>query len=276
MTATAVRVTGLSHIGAVREENQDAIYLPAPADPAILAGPDSLLAIADGMGGHAKGGLASTVAIETFRSAFHEQPAHAPMPALRRAMELANLAVYQTALRLNVGQMGTTLTAAYLSGNHLYLAHLGDTRAYLIRGGRARCLTNDHSVAGELARMRIISPDKIRRHHQRSVLSKTLGMNLFVRADHSHLALQPGDIVVLCSDGLWAYVEDDELAGLAARTGEASELSQALVDLALERQTDDNASVVVAHVERLAAPPAAVPAVPRGWGRVAALFGRPR
>ncbi len=276
MPATALLAKTLSHAGLVRDENQDTTRSFMPADPLIGETHGSLLAIADGMGGYAKGGVASATAIETFFNTFYQDPPgarlHGPQASLRRAVEQANLAVHQAAFRLNVGQMGTTLTAANIAGDRLYLAHVGDTRAYLVRDGQARCLTNDHSMVGELVRLRVISPDKVRTHQQRSVLNRSLGLNLFVQPDISHVTIQAGDVIILCSDGLWAYVEDDEFAGLATRAADADELSQQLVDLALQRQTDDNASVVVARVERIGAQAPAPQESASPWRRLASVF----
>jgi serine/threonine protein phosphatase PrpC len=276
MTTTAVLAKTLSHIGHARDENQDTTRAFVPYDPLIGESHGCLLAIADGMGGYAKGAVASATAIETFFDAFYgDQPGarrHRPQDGLRRAVEQANLAVHQAGFRLNAGQMGTTLTVANIAGDRLHLAHVGDTRAYLVRDGQARCLTNDHSVVGELVRMRVISPDKVRTHQQRSVLNRSLGLNLFVQPDISHVALQAGDVIILCSDGLWAYVEDDEFAGLATRAPDADELSRRLIDLALQRQTDDNASVVVGRVERLGAPAPALQESSSPWRRLASVF----
>ena len=269
MTATALTAHSLSQVGPVREENQDTLRVDLPDGPA-RAEHGSLLAIADGMGGYAHGALASATAIATFFETFYAESAAARLPSLRRAVEQANLAVHQAAFRLNAGQMGTTLTVANIAGDQLYLAHVGDTRAYLVRDGRARCLTNDHSVVGELVRMRVLSPDKVRTHAQRSVLNRSLGLNLFVQPDLTRMAVRAGDVVILCSDGLWAYVEDDEFADLATRAPDAGSLSQQLIDLALARQTDDNISVIVGRVERVGSP-SPQPALSR-WRRVAAVF----
>ncbi len=272
MPPTALLAKTLSDIGPVRDENQDATRSCLPSDPLVAESHGSLLAIADGMGGYAKGGLASATAIETFFEAFYQAQPAARLQALRRAVEQANLAVNQASFRLNAGQMGTTLTVANIVGDRLYLAHVGDTRAYLVRDGQARCLTNDHSVVGELVRMRVISPDKVRTHTQRSVLNRSLGLNLFVQPDVSHVTIQAGDVIILCSDGLWAYVQDDEFAALATELTSADALSQRLVDLALQRHTDDNASVVVGRIEEVGTPEMAAKQPRSGWRRVAAVF----
>ena len=136
---------GLSVIGPVREDNQDTIRLSDNEHP---VGHGLLFAIADGMGGYAHGGMASLLALESFSSIVAAQNG-SPIPkALQRGVEAANLQVYQRAQQLGAGRMGTTLTAAYVLGEMLYLAHVGDSRAYLIRDGRSICLTSDHTTVG--------------------------------------------------------------------------------------------------------------------------------
>jgi protein phosphatase len=150
--------------------------------------------------------------------------------------------------------MGTTLTAARILGRRLHLGHVGDSRAYLVRDGRATCLTNDHTMVGDLVRMHVISPDKVRAHAQRSILTKAVGLTLFLQADIDEIDLTQGDRLVLCSDGVWSMVQDEEFAAFARAAGSAAELSQSLVDLALERGTDDNVSVVSMLVHSLPEP----------------------
>lgn len=144
----------LSYVGRVCDDNQETLRSYFPDDPLIGETHGSVLAIADGLGGYAKGGAASATAIETFFTAFYQDQPAAHLPALRRAMEQASLAVHQASFRLNAGQMGTTLTVANIAGDRLYLADVGDTRAYLVRDGQARCLTNDHGVVGDLVHAR--------------------------------------------------------------------------------------------------------------------------
>jgi protein phosphatase len=145
--------------------------------------------------------------------------------------------------------MGTTLTVATMTGNILYLLHVGDSRAYLIRDGRASLLTRDHTVVGDMVRSRIITPDKMRTHHQRSVLTRAVGLGLFVQPDIDQVPLKRGDRIVICSDGLWSVVEDDEFAALSLQSRNVSELTESLINLALERDTDDNCSAVSIQVQ---------------------------
>ena len=140
--------------------------------------------------------------------------------------------------------MGTTLTAGLLKENKLHIAHVGDSRAYLIRGNISTCLTKDHTRVGELVRMKVLAPDKVRTHNQRSVLSKCLGLDLFVQPDVFEVQVQDGDIIIFCSDGVWSVIDDDEFGTLASKAVSAEQLSQTIVDLAMKRGSDDNVSAV--------------------------------
>jgi serine/threonine protein phosphatase PrpC len=252
-----IECSGLSHIGSVREDNQDAIRLSGDTPAADRR----LFAIADGMGGYSHGSIASQVALETFFETFYGDTAVVVPRRLRRGVDAANLGVYQMAQRLGAVRMGTTLTAVTVVGQQLHVAHVGDSRAYLIRDQRAQCITNDHTHVGDMVRMKVIPPDKVRTHTQRSILTKGLGLSLFVQPDITQVALQDGDRLVLCSDGVWSVVEDQEFALLAASASDMNDFSQDLIDLALERQSDDNLSVVAIHLQQLG--PAESPAEQR-------------
>jgi PPM family protein phosphatase len=128
-------------------------------------------------------------------------------------------------------------------------------------------------MVGDLVKMRVISPDKVRTHQQRSVLNKCLGIELFIQPDVTKIALKPNDIIILCSDGVWSVIEDHEFAELSAASSDVGNLARRTLDLALERDTDDNVSVVAIHAERLANLPAAIPAQ-RGWGIPQLFRGR--
>jgi protein phosphatase len=242
--------SGLSVVGPVREDNQDSIHLPSDERTDARG---SLFAVADGMGGYAHGGVASLVALESFSGTLAYQNGSPISKALQRGVENANLKVYQKAQQLGAGRMGTTLTAAYVLGDMLHVAHVGDSRAYLIRDGRAICLTADHTTVGDMVRAKILSPDKIRTHAQRSVLNKAIGIGLFVQPDILQHKLREDDRLVLCSDGVWSVIEDNDFARVAAEKIPVDVISQNLIDLALQHETDDNASVVVFHLKKLVA-----------------------
>jgi protein phosphatase len=237
---------GLSLVGSVREDNQDSIYLPNRQH-----NPERglLYAVADGMGGYAHGGVASSLALEALAKTLFEKDDPNPK-VLSSGVERANIEVYKAAQRLAAGRMGTTLTAAYILGDTLHLAHVGDSRAYLIRNGRAVCLTADHTTVGDMVRAKLISADKIRTHAQRSVLTKAIGLGLFVQPDITQHKLHEGDRLVLCSDGVWSVIQDDEFAQAADKSS-VDAISQTLIDLALHRETDDNVSVVAFHLRKL-------------------------
>jgi serine/threonine protein phosphatase PrpC len=237
-----------SHIGPVREENQDAVRLP---DSVLPSEKGVLFAIADGMGGYANGGLASQLALEALYEAFYHNHAASTQQALHRGIDLANLRVYKASQQLQAGRMGTTLTAAHIHGGTLQVAHVGDSRLYLVRNNTTSCLTKDHTMVGDLVRMRVIPPDKVRSHAQRSILTRGVGLTLFTKPDFSRHRLEENDCLILCSDGLWSVIEDDEFAGLASAALSAGQLGKRLIDLALERNSDDNISIVVIYVRRL-------------------------
>ena len=238
-------VGGLSITGPVRPDNQDAILYP---DGSTSSLPGLLHAVADGMGGYSHGGVASSQALQALALTLQKMGGMRPEKALRKGVESANLDVYRTAQKLGAGRMGTTLTAAYLVGETLHLIHVGDSRAYLVREGRARCLTSDHTLVADLVRSRLIGPEKVRTHAQRSILTRAVGLGMFIQPEQVKIRLQADDRLVLCSDGIWSVVMDDEFALLAREAPDPRQLSQALVDLALARRTDDNCSVVAVHV----------------------------
>ncbi len=241
---------GASHVGKVREDNQDALRLCEPDEP-LNEQCGYVYAIADGMGGYSHGGVASALALSTFYDSLYQSNGNQLAQRMKRAVQDANLSVYQQAQRMGVVRMGTTLTAVSVVANRMYVAHIGDSRAYLIRDGKATCITNDHTTVGDLVRMRVLSPDKVRTHAQRSTLNKCLGIALFVQPDIEQVPLMPDDVIILCTDGIWAVIQDDEFARLTYSTSSISDIPQQLIDLALERDSDDNVSAVVIHAEYL-------------------------
>ena len=263
--------SGQNYIGLARGDNQDLFIIREPDDERIRAGYGNLYTVADGMGGALYGDLASSQAIKTFVESFYTGRRAQPVQNLRRAIQTANLAVYQLGQLMGGPEsMGTTFSAANLVNNQLYIAHIGDSRIYLVREGQAACLTRDHTRVGDLVAMRVLSPDKVRTHEHRSQLHRALGAQLFIQPDMDRVALQPDDTIILCSDGIWSVIEDEEFAFLAADLENPIHLGQVLLDLALKRHSDDNLSLIAIRVHQLALAGHA-PAPQRTW-RVTRLF----
>lgn len=252
---------GMSEIGPIREDNQDSIYFPDQSD---ISHPSFLFGVADGMGGFSHGGLASSLALEALNSVYSQNGnAKKIQQTLSRGIEAANLAVVNEAQRRSITRMGTTLTALAfdpvennLTTNKLHIGHIGDSRAYLIRNEKVECLTNDHTVVGDLLRMRVLTPDQVRTHARRSVLTRAIGLALFIQPDFTTIPLQEDDRVILCTDGLWAAVEDAEFAQISANEDNMQNLCKNAMNLALENGADDNLSIIGIHVKSLSQPEA--------------------
>ena len=244
----------LTDTGQVRKDNQDALRFcdPEEEETAELG---HLFAIADGMGGFAHGGVASTLALEILFKTFYGNQVTGPLQRLKQGVQDANLGVHQAANRMGVGRMGTTLTAVHLEGHTLNVAHVGDSRAYLVRDGVATCITNDHTRVGELVRMRLLSPDKVRTHAQRSVLNRCLGLDLFVQPDLFSLPVAEDDLIVLCTDGIWGHVQDQDFATFATRDKDLGDYNQLLLDEAILRGSDDNLSLLTLRFRALTSTP---------------------
>ena len=167
-----VELASLTDVGCKRENNEDSYAYWEPANDADFAELGRLAIVADGMGGHLAGEVASTTAVSTLRDEYYSPSSHTRIePALRRAVQAANLRVHDLAHHhAEYRSMGTTLTSIALAGDCAYVAHVGDSRAYQWRSGELKLLTTDHSEAAELVRLRILKPDKVRDHPGRSVL----------------------------------------------------------------------------------------------------------
>jgi protein phosphatase len=177
-------------------------------------------------------------------------------PALRQAVQAANLRIHELTHRNpEYRSMETTLTALVIAGAQAYVAHIGDTRIYHWRDGQLTQLTADHSEAAELVRMRLLKPDRIREHPGRSTLTRTLGSRLIPRPDYLRHPVASGDQFLLCSDGLWSELEDDELCD-ALSAHPPQQAARELMDLALSRDCADNVTVQVIRVAATDAAPA--------------------
>jgi len=239
-----LRAAASTDVGLRRKENEDRYALC----PQL-----GLYLVADGMGGHSAGQVASELAADTALQAIQtlEGAAASLAEKLRYAVAAANRAIFGRAQEQpEYAGMGTTLVAFLADQERAALAHVGDSRAYLIRGRRIRQLTDDHSIVGELLRRREISEDAAREHPHRHVLTRALGVRRSVEPDLAELALEPRDVFVLCSDGLTNHVEDHEIAKWVCGNEELQETCEQLIDLANSRGGEDNSTVLLARCEK--------------------------
>ncbi|AKH17434.1 MULTISPECIES: PP2C family serine/threonine-protein phosphatase [Deinococcus] len=218
-----------------------------------------LYAVADGMGGHAAGELAANLALDAL-SQHYLDGRGAPPARLAQAVQAANIAVLRHAVGEYVG-MGTTLLAALVDRGAVLIAHVGDSRAYLLRGSELHRLTEDHSWVAEQVRLGHMTEAEARDHQWRSVVSNALGGEERVRLELHGLPTQAGDRLLLCSDGLSSVVTDDELCALLARPLPPETTARLLVNAANDGGGPDNITALIVDVQRDAALPSyALPA----------------
>ena len=246
--------------GQVRSHNEDSV-LCEPVDASSVARHGLFCAVADGMGGHAAGDVASRLAVETARDAYYASDAPTLDQALREAVAQANRAVLEAGSRSHDrAQMGSTLTAVVLVGQRALIGHVGDSRCYLVAAGQIRQLTRDHSWVAEEVEAGTMTPAEARAHPRRNVITRALGLDATVDVEVVAAEARPGSALVVCSDGLHGPVEDDEIRECVERLP-PDQAADELVALANERGGPDNISVVVI---RPAEPPAgAAAAAPR-------------
>lgn len=226
-----------THPGRVRSNNEDR------AHPAAAGSGKKLLAIvADGMGGHVGGEVASRVAIEAATGQGHSDPG--------QRVKAGNGAVLEKAASdPELSGMGTTMTLVDLVDGTARIAHVGDSRCYLIRDGDMRRLTRDHTVATEYLERGTITPEEVATHPQRHVLTRALGLQEKVTVDEFEEPVEPGDRLLLCSDGLNGMINDDQIFELA-RAGTPEEAVWSLIEGANSAGGFDNITVVIVDVDQ--------------------------
>ena len=234
-TTTSLMWGARSDVGCVRSHNEDSYLVASP-----------LFAVCDGMGGHAAGEVASSIAVETIA---RTSPGTADAAQLAAAVEAANAAVIEAAAS-GIGRpgMGCTATVAYIEGTTIAIAHVGDSRAYLLHEGVLTRVTRDHSYVEELVDAGEITADEARVHPNRSVITRALGSDPGMYADHFTLNIVEGDRLILCSDGLSSMISDSEIEDIAVKSSTAQMCTDNLVDAALAAGGADNVSVVVVDV----------------------------
>ena len=239
-----LRAAASTDVGLRRHANEDR-YAMAPDLGLYL--------VADGMGGHRAGQVASEMAAEAAIRAVEALQGAGVSPAekLRQAVACANREIYAAAqAKPELAGMGTTLVAVLANEERLALAHVGDSRAYLIRNGRIRLLTDDHSVVGELLRRQQISADAAREHPHRHVLTRALGVRQSAAPDLAEMTPQPGDVIVLCSDGLTTHLRDEEIGAIVCSQDDPQVACELLVRGANRRGGIDNTTVLLVGYEK--------------------------
>ena len=245
---------GVSDMGRVRTNNEDCFRIVAPMN---------LFVLSDGMGGEAHGEVASAMAVETVVKHCMEaldnpavtvygeqQPGWSEKTKrLSSAAHLANKKIFNSAQEHPEQHgMGATLTTAWIDGPRLSIAHVGDSRAYLLRSGTLQQLTSDHSLVAEQVRHGILTPAEAEESRMQSVLLRALGSEAQVVVDAEELMIVPRDILLLCSDGLTRMVIEPEIAGTLQSEPDATRAAQKLIDLANDRGGTDNITVIVVRI----------------------------
>ena len=269
MTGRPVKVSvfGKTDLGRTREHNEDTFLVAdlstgnASLHPEVRlheVGPrGSLFMVADGMGGAAAGELASAMAADliyrhlaTAWAADVDASPERFAYRMKEAVELANQQIYSYAREHpEVRGMGTTVTAAGINGDELYLAQIGDSRAYLIRNGEAIQLTKDQSLMQRLVDAGELTEEEAEQSERRNIILQALGPDPRVKVDLTHQTLRRGDTLIICSDGLSGLVRREEFPAIVAQQPELADLCSALIDLANARGGPDNITVVAAHFE---------------------------
>ena len=222
-------------VGKIRSHNEDSFLAKPP-----------IFAVADGMGGHAGGEVASSIAITTF---LENTPSEARPEDLACAIEAANIAVIEAAEK-GEGRpgMGTTLTAISLRGDHVAIGHVGDSRFYLLHDRTMHRITHDHSFVEELIDSGELTAEEARHHPQRSVITRALGSERSMRADHMEITVEDGDRLLLCSDGVTTMLSDEEIEDILASYPTAQEAANELIIAADTAGGHDNSTAVVVDI----------------------------
>lgn len=231
-----VRFGAHTDTGRVRDHNEDSLLAQPP-----------IFAVADGMGGHEAGEVASSLAVATVKSA--KLDSDDPEVWVGHVVDSANTVVFAKGTQQGGAlRMGTTLTVAYTAPDAIYLGHVGDSRAYLLHDGRLRQLTDDHSLVAEWVRQGRITADEAAVHPQRSVITRALGIDDAVQIDTMRVVPAAGDRLLLCSDGLTGCVSDADIAATLRDVADPDEAAAKLIDLANAGGGDDNITAVIVDV----------------------------
>jgi PPM family protein phosphatase len=251
-TKPGIEMASLTDVGRQRSNNEDSYLYWEPDSDDDFRRKGRLAVIADGMGGYEGGQEASRLAVETVRHVYDVEFTGDPQQTLLQALEAAHRHIQRYAEEHPVFHgMGTTCTALSIVGRELSFAHVGDSRLYLVRPETITRLTRDHSYVGRLVESGIVRSEDAESHPQRHILTAALGSGKDVLPDkpeHS-IALEEGDTLVLCTDGLWSLIGEQDIARII-RSNTPAESCLALVKMALERGGPDNVTLLVLRITR--------------------------
>lgn len=239
-----IEVAYRSDVGCVRGENQDSTTIAVSMEPLDRG---RLLAVADGMGGARGGAEASQIAMATIKELYYVDSDPDLAGSLLAAMEAANDRIQEYG-RENDGlsQMGTTCSALVINGTQAFFAHVGDSRIYLVRDGAIRQLTQDHTLVSAMHRAGILTAEEAENHRAKNVLERALGQDDVEIDLGVPIELNDGDVFVLCSDGLYRVVTDEEIRELVQ--SDPAEAVEAMTDMAIDRGAPDNVTTIVARL----------------------------
>ncbi|MGA9882448.1 MAG: protein phosphatase 2C domain-containing protein [Candidatus Acidiferrales bacterium] len=246
-----VEFAQLSELGRVRQGNEDYLGHSQPATPEEASSRGWLFVLADGVGGQDQGEVASRSAVEAVLDGFREVTRGVPNASLLPTLiRRANTRVLDAAHESGPGgsNMATTIVACALRYDRVVVAHVGDSRCYLIRQGEGRIITRDHTFAAEQVRMGILSPKEAAESESRHILSRSLGAGLTANVEVNEHQVFVGDALVLCSDGLHGSVETSEIAAVVGRAENLDFAARRLVDIANDRDGSDNISLQIVRV----------------------------
>jgi serine/threonine protein phosphatase PrpC len=241
----------LSDQGLSRDHNEDFVGHCVPASPAQVQSQGWIFALADGVGGQEKGEVASRLAVETALAGFRKIPKgimHVSL--LPRLVQEANQAIFDAGHHGESSgrAMATTLVLCALRFDSAVVSHVGDSRCYLFRGGNLAALTHDHTMVDEQVRLGLISRADAATHANRHMLTRALGSEMFVAADTITVNILPGDVLLLCSDGLHGYVSDAAIQGILSGTADLTVATAALIAAANDAGGHDNVSAMLIRV----------------------------
>ncbi len=239
----------LTDVGRKRDRNQDNVTHFIPPDENVLEEKGALFVVCDGMGGHAAGEVAAELGVKTIREAYYASRSKDTINALAAAIEMANDAIYNHAREhAELSGMGTTCVAAAIVDGRAFVVNIGDSRAYLVRDGKMRQVTRDHSWVAEQVRVGLLTEEQARTHSHRNVITRSLGTQPNVMADLFVETMQNGDRLLLCSDGLHGYVENADIEREMTGHSDPDLAAQNLINMANENGGPDNITALIVHL----------------------------